>query len=149
MFRNKSLGTHLLNKIHGEINSTVWLLRDMKRVIMKLLSNVKVASCHSSLQAPDVGGGGRKEETGSEDEWVQSILGKIPNHADVVFAFLDPKARDYSRYWTRDNVAPNNKLTKLVIILFNDPRLYNRDSWEMLAKRGLSRTVALCPITSL
>jgi hypothetical protein len=147
--RDKSLGTHLLNKIHGKIDSTVRLLRDMERIIMKLFSNVEVASCHSSLQAPNVGGGSRKEETGSEDEWVKSVLSKIPNHADVIFAFFDWKARDYSPYWTRDNVTPNNELAKLVVILFNDPGLFNRNSWEMPAKRWLCNTVALCPITGL
>jgi hypothetical protein len=121
----------------------------MERVIMKLLSNVEVASCHSSLQAPDVGRGSRKEETGSKDERVQSILGKVPDHADVVFAFLNWEARDYSPYWTRDNVTPNNEFAKLVVILFNDPGLFDRDSWEMPAKRGLGHTIALCPITSL
>jgi hypothetical protein len=121
----------------------------MKRVTMKLLSNVKVASCHSSLQAPNVRGGSSQEEAGSEDEWVQSILGEIPNYVDVILAFLDRKARDYSSYLTRDNVTPNDKLAKLVINLLNDPRLYNRNSWKVPAKRGLSHTVALCSVMSL
>jgi hypothetical protein len=121
----------------------------MEGIVMELFTNVKVPSLHSSFKAADIGGSSREEKAWCKHDRIQTIFGEVPNNPYIVGALLDGESGNNCSNVTRDDVAPCNKLTKLISVLFNDPGFLYRDFGELKSGWWLACAITSCAITSL